>query len=154
MIGQIGIPNQGADLHSTIGNCDDLLQLEMVDIDECRRRLNTIFHEVDEIRSAGQELRASRRPSMDRVFGRCRTFVAKSFHADAPATARTAATMLGYAPQRHIFPLMRSLISSSVISGCSVLPVCKLTIESAPRLCSSTAATAEQICPGVQYPHW
>jgi hypothetical protein len=29
MIRQIGVSNQGADLHSTIGPCDNLLQLEI-----------------------------------------------------------------------------------------------------------------------------
>src|SRR6202522_1774107 len=118
MIGQIGVFHQGPNPHSTIGTRDDFLELEMIDVDERRRRLNPIFHQVDEIRSAGQELRASRRSSMDGALGRRRAFIAKSFHADAPATARTAATILGYAPQRQIFPLIRSLISSSVISGC------------------------------------
>src|ERR1700734_378671 len=101
MIGQIGVFYQGPDLYSTIGTRDDLLQIEMVDIDKCRRRLNTLFHQVDEIRSAGQELRSSRRSSMYGALGCRRAFVAKSFHADAPATARTAATIFGYAPHRQ-----------------------------------------------------
>src|SRR5207237_7007654 len=53
-----------------------------------------------------------------------------------PATSRIAATMFGYAPQRQRLPLMNSRISSS---------------EPARPSCSS--ATADMICPGVQYPH-
>jgi hypothetical protein len=52
---------------------------------------------------------------------------------DRPATSRIAATMFGYAPHRQRLPLMNSRISSSD-----------------PALPSSSSATADMICPGVQ----
>ena len=74
--------------------------------------------------------------------------VAEDFHAGLPATSVIASTIFEYAPQRQILPLMRSRNSSGVTSGFAFRSA--LTWLGMPRRISPSAATAEQIWPGVQ----
>ena len=62
-----------------------------------------------------------------------------------------AATIPGYAPQRQMLPLMRSLISSSErLKSRTRVRRFSVTWLASPFLASCSSATAEQICPGVQ----
>src|SRR5262249_34324813 len=63
----------------------------------------------------------------------------------SPATARTAATMFGYAPHRQRFPLMRSRISSSVSATAPRARTSAVTALTGPAGASSSRAPAEQI---------
>src|SRR4029453_4017157 len=75
------------------------------------------FHQIDERGPAGEEHRLPIGGDGCRGGIRGRGFpVAEPLHRPPSAWGgcRTAATILGYAPQRHSLPLMRSRISSSV----------------------------------------
>jgi hypothetical protein len=124
MIRKIGVPNQCTDLNALILFLAHLREIKAVDVYERSRRLHSVLHQVDKIRAACKEFRATHCPEVKRFRRSDCPLVLKRSHADTPlATARTAATMFGYAPHRQMLPLMRSQISSSDISGCSVLPL-------------------------------
>src|SRR5262249_41800787 len=70
----------------------------------------------------------------------------------SPYVAPIAAMMPLYAPQRHRLPLIRSRISSWVSAKLSAARSLDTWLGT-PARASATIATAEQIWPGVQYPH-
>src|SRR5271170_5841466 len=144
MIRQVGVPHQRANRYTTVSVRGYLCQIEMVNIHKGRWRFDTVLHQIDKVRPSSQKLCSLRGPRANRIVGRCRPLIVEGIHADTPlVTARTAATMLGYAPHRQIFPLIRSRISSSESGAC----------RSSSFRCSLTNATAEHSWPGVQYPH-
>src|SRR5882762_7497866 len=113
------------------------------------RRLDLVLHQVEQIRTARDELGPRRARRRRHSLGRrARTFVGKGSHVLLQGTSLMASTMLEYAPQRQMLPLMRSRISSGVGCGRAVRSV--LTRLGMPALISPSTATAEQICPGVQ----
>lgn len=60
----------------------------------------------------------------------------------------------GYAPQRHRLPLIRSRISWAVSrAGAAAGRPASVAWDGKPSAASSSMPTAEQIWPGVQYPH-
>ena len=68
-----------------------------------------------------------------RVLGVDGLRVAERVHAPPPATDWSAATMLAYAPQRQMLPLIHSRAATLSVGRCSFI-----------------RPTAETICPGVQ----
>src|ERR1700747_1003881 len=120
-------------------------------VDEGGGVLDVVSHQIDEVGAAAEEFCTAGGDGVDSFVGCGGALVGEGVHAETPfAAARTAATMLGYAPQRQRLPLIRSRISLSVSSGLVVLPVSKETVLRVLCLCSLSRATAEQIWPGVQ----
>jgi hypothetical protein len=92
---------------------------------------------VEEFRSPGENHGIRRRSERDRLMNGRRPCIAEVLHqAFLLATAFTAAAIWGYAEHLQMFPLIHSRISEFD-------PVCP----------SATHATADMICPDVQYPH-
>src|SRR5262249_6050944 len=115
----------------------DLLQRQPRDVDHLRRPFDIHLHQIDQISTAGDEFRVWVASDLaHRVPNVVGTRIMEVNH-DRPITCSIAATMLVSAPQRQILPLMSSRISSAVFA----LP-------------SAISPAAEQICPGVQEPHW
>src|SRR4051794_35305500 len=152
MIGSLGVPGQRSYADAAFV-LFDLRQRKPVDVDQMRRAFYTHFHQVEKIGSTAQKASIGMPgEGLYRVIDCSGPSIGKRLHAILPSwTARTAATIPTYAPQRHRLPLMRSRISSSVNSGrpmsCAMSGV---TVLGAPVFHSSSRATAEQICPGVQ----
>src|SRR5688572_14515655 len=114
-----------------------------------RRRLDLELHQVEQVCAAGDELRVACLRGGRRSFGRrARALEGERFHTRLLETSVIASTMFEYAPQRQILPLMRSRSSAPVKRGAAVR--FSLAWLGTPALISSSTATAEQICPGVQ----
>ena len=120
--------------------------MQGIDVDHGIGPHDVELHQVDQCSAAGEvaaiALRKSGR-SVDGFTWVCCTFIGKRSH-DYSLLAVfitsfacfMALTMLGYAAQRQRLPLMYWQISTSLLA------------------CPSfTQATADMICPGVQYPH-
>src|SRR5204863_4147827 len=119
------------------------------DVDEVGRRLDLKLHQVEQVGTAGDELRVRlARDGGCGIGGRVCALVGEGLHVRTPATSLIASTMFEYAPQRQMLPLMRSRSSSTVACGAAVRSA--LAWLGTPALISPSTATAEQICPGVQ----
>src|SRR5438445_606813 len=154
MVGGVAVACGGADANAAAALLDGR-QRQACHVDEVRGPLHAGLHEVHEVGAAAEELRVGL--ARDGGHGGARVAgarVGERPHAGLPAAARTAATMLGYAPHRHRLPLMRSRISSSVSAAGPSTRTSAVAALAAPSRASRRSATAEQICPGVQYPHW
>src|SRR3954451_16030510 len=120
MLRDIGITCESADANTAaIRQLLDLGKRQPIDIDELRWPLDAHFHQVDQVRSAGEKLRARvRRRRTRRLLRISRACVSEWIHAPAaaflPPTDLIASTMFGYAPQRQRLPLIHSRISSSL----------------------------------------
>src|ERR1700679_2249968 len=105
MAGQIAVAHQRAKHQTAARRILDLRKVEPGDVDQRTRPLDTVFHQIDKIRTPAEELRATRVDRAHRLVLRIRSLIAKWIHADAPflsprpdpspAAARTAATMFG-----------------------------------------------------------
>jgi hypothetical protein len=63
MVREIGVSYRRANRHAA-RIARHLVQPDVRNIDECRRRLNAILHQVDEVRSAAKKLRSMRTDTM------------------------------------------------------------------------------------------
>ena len=88
----------------------DARQIEPRHVDDASGIEHLDLHQVDERRTPAEESGAGLRRHLDRFVDAPRTLVGDLAH---HTLLRTAATMLGYAPQRQMFPLIPSRISSS-----------------------------------------
>src|SRR5205085_8626330 len=96
----------------------DAVQRQRVHVDEVRGRLDLQLHQVQQVGAAGDELRGRMARHRSGGFGgRVGAFVGEGLHVRTPATSEIASTMLEYAPQRQMLPLMRSRSSSADSSG-------------------------------------
>src|SRR3984893_17903244 len=141
VVRKVAVGNQGADAQAAICRLLDLRKRQTRDVDEARWARDILLDEIDEIGAAGNELGAGvGRDLAHRIGDVIRPTVAEIVHGArslCPAlpniTSLMAATMSVRAPQRQIFPLISSRISSAV----RALP-------------SAMSPIAEQIWPGVQ----
>jgi hypothetical protein len=60
MIRQIGVPHQRANCYTTVDALGYLGKVEMIDVNNGRRRLNPVLHQIDNVRTASQKLRSMR----------------------------------------------------------------------------------------------
>src|SRR5687768_14364870 len=114
----------------------DFLQRKVRDVDKFLWRHNAFFHQVDQVRTTSNDLRCGILcKDTNGSLGRRGFYILKVDHDLPPCdfTSEIALTILGYAPQRQIFPLIYSRISASVFA-------CRSWMQ----------ATADMICPGVQ----
>ncbi len=58
MVRQVGVADTCADRGSAICACDDIGELQVSDIDQRGRVLDVVLHQVDQIGSAAEKLRA------------------------------------------------------------------------------------------------
>ena len=125
---------QGTDANASIRCHVDRCERQTADVDERRRSCDVELDQIDDVGTARQERGVGQcRDCSDRVVRSLRTRIGERAHQVRPAAALTAATILVYAPQRQMLPLMYSRISASE----RVRP-------------SAIKPTAEHICPGVQ----
>src|ERR1700683_1252184 len=130
----------------------------MIDVDQHRWLFDAVLHQVDQIGAACQKFRARIfRDGLERGFRLLGPLISEWIHprpswfAPLPRqTLSTAAMIPGYAPQRQMFPLMRSRISAGVNSAAPGAQISAVTQLDSPARASSSIAMAEQICPGVQ----
>ncbi len=118
---EICVAHQRSDAQSTFRSRFDLIEREPVDVDEMLRRFDLELHEIEQIGAAGDELGS--RPALRCcrcLSRRSRTLVGERFHVLLPATSAMASTMLEYAAQRQMLPLIRSRNSTGVIAGRAV----------------------------------
>ena len=135
VIRKVAVRNERTDLQPAFCRLLDRLQRQTRDVDQPRRLLDVLLHQVDQVGAARDELcvRVGTRRTQ-RVGDRACARVFEINHGRAPfITCRIAATMFGYAPQRQRLPLISSRTSSLVFA----LP-------------SASSPAAEQSCPGVQ----
>jgi hypothetical protein len=133
VIGEIRVAHQRADAEPAIGSVLNLVEGKPGDIDQLRWPLDVHLHKIDQIRAPGDELCAwAVGHEAHRLGGAVGARILEVDHG-CPIACWIAATMLGYAPQRQMFPLINSRISSAVLA----LP-------------SAIKPAAEQIWPGVQ----
>ncbi|GLS19880.1 hypothetical protein GCM10007874_28970 [Labrys miyagiensis] len=108
MGGKVGVLDAGANDEPVAEELDLLRECGYVD--QQVRLLNTFTHQVDQV-GATREIFGARMQAehFDRICARARMFETEDIHA-APSDRAlcTASTMPLYAPQRQIFPLMRS----------------------------------------------
>src|SRR5205814_9294524 len=111
------------------------------------------LHQVDEV-GASSEKRGtgSGRGPHGLVHGFSARIVKWLQRPSSAASSPNAATMFTYAPQRQRLPLIRSRISLPSSFTRSAIRS-SLTDEGIPARASVSIPTAEQIWPGVQYPH-
>jgi hypothetical protein len=133
VIGQIRVAHEGTDAKPSAGCFLDLVERQLGDVDKLGRPLDIHLHKIDQIGAPGDELRTRAiRHEAHRFGDAVGTRILEADHS-RPIACWIAATMLGYAPQRQMFPLINSRISSAVFA----LP-------------SAIKPVAEQIWPGVQ----
>ena len=77
MIGCVGIAGQRSETQTSAGGLFDIRQRQVIDINDARRLLHTIFHQIDKIGTAGQEFGAAR--PRDRFESRIGLFSAAIF---------------------------------------------------------------------------
>src|SRR5260370_37798279 len=137
MIGEVGIWHECADPQSSIGRLLDSLERQPRDVDQARWAFDILLHQVDQVGAARDELR--RRISghlAHRIGDVVRASVLEIDH-DRPIACWIAATVLGYAPQRQILPLMSSRISPALFALPSALSAAAARlrpgVRSAPR---------------------
>src|SRR4051812_22558999 len=146
---QIGVAHEGPDAEPALVRRLDLVEPEAIHVDEVRGSFDLQLHQIEQIRSARDELRAIVTSRRRRSFRRrTRAFVGEGFHPLLPATSEIASAMLEYAPQRQMLPLIRSRSSGPV--SCDGAIKSRVAWLGMPALISPSIATAEQICPGVQ----
>ena len=98
MVGEIGVADEGAYRDTTVlGWCYVGEGVEVIDVDEGRGGLGAVFHKVEEIGAAGEELGFGFGDCMKGDLGLEDTLVVEGVHEADPreAAVRTAATMLG-----------------------------------------------------------
>ena len=84
VVGRIGVRRQGADGHAVTGR-GDFGQLQAREIDELRRTLDVLLHQIEEVRAAGQKLCLRvRRDSATRIVRAARSDVSKRPHRAPP----------------------------------------------------------------------
>ncbi|MNT89359.1 hypothetical protein D3C72_2300730 [compost metagenome] len=95
MGGQRRVAHQRADAQAPITGSFHLVQGQAIDVDQMRGRFDFQFHQVEQIRAAGDELGARRAQGGSRRFGRRgRLLVAEDSHAGLPATSVMASMIL------------------------------------------------------------
>src|SRR5690606_21499292 len=134
---QIGVAHQGPNARPPVGELFHLVQRQAVDVDDLSGCLDIQLHQVHQRGAPCYKTRLAGRAG-GQAQGRLDivgTGVLEAFHDGyrLPRTCWIAATMLLYAPQRHMLPLINSRTSSSW----------------SPQGSSSRAA-ADMICPAVQ----
>ena len=133
VIGKIGVAHERPDAKAAACGLLDLVERKPGDVDQLRRPLDVHLHQVDQIGAAGDEFRPRARGHLAHGVGDIRRTRILEVDHDCPIACWIAATMLVYAPQRQMLPL----ISSRICSGVFALP-------------SAISPAAEQIWPGVQ----
>src|SRR5436190_24123369 len=140
MVGCRAIASECSDPQAPARQDFGLGQGKSMDIDEVFGSFHTVFHQIDKIRAAGEQLDVIRMADGLQSFVRgVGALVFEGIHRELRYTLCIAWTIPGYAPHRQMFPLILSRICSTVRSIGSEL--CST---------SSNMATAEQICPDVQ----
>ena len=116
---QVGVPYQCADAQPTRVGHFNLIEPEPVHIDKVGGRFNFQLHQVQQIGPARDKFCAGYALSAKcRLGWGIHSFIGKRLHDFiSPAASSMAARMLAYAPQRQMLPLIRSRISSAVVSG-------------------------------------
>ena len=133
VIGKIGIAHECPDAKPAACGLLDLVERKPCEVDQLGRPLDVHLHQVHEICAAGDEFRPRVRGHLAHGVGNIhRTRILKADH-DCPIACWMAATMLVYAPQRQMLPLINSRICSGVFARPSAIN-----------------PAAEQIWPGVQ----
>ena len=140
--GQATVMHQGTDPKPAIRELIDPVQRQPGDVNDSLRPLDALTHQVDEVGTAGEELRP--RLGSDRLEGGVHVRGADVGEGLHSATSSIAATMPLYAPHRHRLPLIRSRISAGVNSP-PVAARCSVAALGAPSLCSASIPIAEQI---------
>src|SRR5258708_13621224 len=87
----------------------------MININKLIRCSNAALHQIDEVGASCNDLCTRLIDNLQNALLGCRADVLKLFHTVCPPsfTSCMPFTMLGYAPQRQILPLIYSLISDS-----------------------------------------
>ena len=133
MLGDLGVRRHRVDAHAVLLDVD-LAQVQPAHVHHVERLQHLDLHQIDERSAPGEECRVGPRAALHCRFNAVRALVGDPLHGyTLPFALRTASTMLGYAPQRQMLPLIPSRISSSV--------------RPPPSL---SRPMAERICPGVQ----
>ncbi len=115
MIGGVRIAYERPDSHAVFMLLD-VPQRQTIDVDKVRRTLHSHLHQIQKIRPASDKAHVGTLAvTPDCLINRRRASVRERSHPLLPRYAcRMAATIPSYAPQRQMFPLIRSRISSSV----------------------------------------
>ena len=93
--GEIGVADQGADAEAAFRRRFDLVEVEAVHVDQMRGCLDLEFHQVEQVRPAGDEHRALDAGRGSGCVGSGgRLFVGEGFHVRLSATSVMASTML------------------------------------------------------------
>ena len=92
---EIAVPHRRADAQTPFRCVLDLVERKTVDIDEPGRSLDLKLHQIEQVRSACDELGAGPRRGGGRGGGGVGAFVGESLHARIPAACLIAATMFG-----------------------------------------------------------
>src|SRR5580704_8485182 len=92
---KIAVSHRRAYAQAALRGVLDLVQRKTVDVDELRRSLNLQLHQVEQVRSACDELGAGPDRGGGGSNSRVGAIVGKSLHAGPPAACLIAATMLG-----------------------------------------------------------
>src|SRR5262249_8474829 len=139
--------HERTEAHAAAGKFVNVCERQSSEVNQVIGLLDVFTHQVNEIRPTAQELRILElRDGLNGgsdILGAC---VCKIFHRATSFSnaSRIASTMPTYAPQRHRFPLMRSLISTSE-NSMSVAAILFVTALGMPCLYSSTMPMAEQM---------
>ena len=92
---KIGVAHQRADPQPAVGSRLDLVQREVVDVDQVRRRLDLQLHQIEQVGAASDELGTLGADRRGGGFGRrAGPFVGERFHDFTPATSAIASWML------------------------------------------------------------
>ena len=116
VIGEIGIRHERADPQSSVGGLFDGLERQPRNVDQPCRPFDVLFHQVDQIGAARDEFRFWIGGDLAHRVGDVGGPRILEIDHDCPIACWIAATMLGYAPQRQMLPLMSSRISSALFA--------------------------------------
>jgi hypothetical protein len=93
--GEVGIAHERADAQTAVVRLLDPVEIQTIDVEQMRRRFDFELHEVEQVGTAGDELRAGRACGRCRgLGGRFHSLIAEGFHARPPATSLIASMML------------------------------------------------------------
>jgi hypothetical protein len=92
---KIAVSHHGADAQAPFRSILDPVYRETVDINEMVRRLNLKLHQIEQIRSAGDEFGAGFSRGRCSLGQRIRSLISEGLHVGAPAACLMAAKMFG-----------------------------------------------------------
>ena len=92
---KIAVSHRRANAQAALRGVLDLVQRKAIDVDEFYRSLDLQLHQVEQVRSACDELGTGPARGRGGVNSRVGAIVSKSLHAGSPAACLIAATMLG-----------------------------------------------------------